>query len=212
MAFVSKIGPRHLAVLIALSVTGAICYLAATFDTFPGDEVALEEFQGLRSGWLDDAAQAASFAANKSVAVSSILVLSLAMWLGQRRADAVAVFLALVPQGFNLAVKELVGRPRPDVSLLSSPLDTPGFPSGHAVHALLLFGLLLIIVGELIKPLWLRTAIQGMLGFAILACGASRVYLGVHWPSDVLGGYLLGGLSIVALLWVRKRLINRGLQ
>jgi undecaprenyl-diphosphatase len=47
--------------------------------------------------------------------------------------------------------------------------------------------------------MWLRRSVQAFLAFLILAIGVSRVYLGAHWPSDVLGAYLLGG-SLLALL------------
>ena len=201
-----------IAFLIALSLMGAVCYLAAAFDTFPGDVDGLKRFQALRTPWLDSAALAASFSANTLVAVTSTPAISLALWLGKRRADAVAVLLVLIPDGINALLKVLVDRPRPDFTILISQPHNPSFPSGHSVHAFLLFGLLIIIVGEVIKPFWLRTAIQGLLAAVILACGASRVYLGVHWPSDVLGGFLMGGLSLVAILWVRKTLINRGLK
>ena len=212
MPVFSNVRTSQIGVLAALSIMGAICYLAAAFDTFPGDMDALKKFQGLRTPWLDDSALVASSLANTLAAVTLTPAISLALWLGKRGADAVAVLLVLIPDGINLALKVLVDRPRPEFSILISPPSNPSFPSGHAVHAFLLFGLLIIIVGETVKPFWLRTAIQGLLGATILACGASRVYLGVHWPSDVLGGFLLGGFSIVAILWVRKVLVNRGLK
>ena len=198
--------------LAALFIIGAIFYLAAIHDTFPGDLDALRDFQSFRSPWLDDAAVVASVLARPLVVYVSIPTVSLLLWLGRRRADAAAVLLVFLPEGINVVLKDLVGRPRPDFSLLASPPDSPAFPSGHALHAFLLFGLLIFITGELIRPMWLRTTVQGILGLMILACGASRVYLGVHWPSDVLGAFLFGGLCMGALLWVRKKLVNRGLQ
>ena len=186
--------------------------MAASFDTFPGDEDALKRFQSLRRPWLDEAAVVSSSLATHLVAIVSIVSLSLAFWIVHRRADAAAVLLVFIPEGLNLALKEIVGRPRPEYSLLESAPGNLAFPSGHALHAFLLLGLLIFIVEELVRPLWLRRGIQGLMVFMILACGASRIYLGVHWPSDILGGYLLGGISIVLLLWGRKRLLNRGLQ
>ena len=198
--------------LAALFIVGAIFYLASLHDTFPGDLDALRNFQSFRSPWLDGAAVVASALARSLTVYLSIPAVSLFLWLGRRRADAAAVLLVFLPEGINLGLKELVGRPRPDFSLLASPPGGPAFPSGHALHAFLLFGLLIYLTGELIRPLWLRTTVQGILGLMVLACGASRVYLGVHWPSDVLGGFLFGGICMVALLWVREKLVNRGLQ
>ena len=72
----------------------------------------------------------------------------------------------------------------------------------------LVFLLLFYLAGELIGPRWLKWPLRTVLVSAILAVGASRVYLGVHWPSDVLGGYLLGALWVWAVLWARKRLTS----
>ena len=192
---------------IALIAIGVMCYMAAAFDAFPGDEGAIRRFQGARSPWLDSAAIVASFMANTPVVVVSVPVLSIALWVDRRKADAAAVLLVLAADGLNALLKIMVDRPRPDFSLLESPPTNPAFPSGHAFHAFLFFGLLIFIVGDLIKPRWPRIATQVLLGLAALSVGASRIYLGVHWPSDVLGGFVVGGASLVVILWVRKKLL-----
>ena len=203
---------KHIAFVAGLIAIGAICYLAAAFDTFPGDEQALRKFQGFQSEALDDAAIVASSTAQFPVAIVSIAALVFISWLLGRRADAAVALLILVAEAANLGFKELVDRPRPPFSLLESAPGRPAFPSGHALHAVLLFGLLLALVTEHVRTPRLRWALQGSLAFMILAVGASRVYLGVHWPSDVLGGYLVGIFCLLTLLWARKMMITRGLQ
>ena len=206
---IRQLGIKQVGLLAALCGLGAIFYMAATFDTFLWDEDALRQFQGLRSSWLDDASVVASALAQTLVVVISIPTLALAMLLLRKRADAVAALLVIVPVIMNIGFKELVARPRPDFAIVNSPPDSFGFPSGHAVYALAFFGLQIFILGEMIKPLWLRRSVQVLLALMILACGASRVYLGVHWPSDVLVGYLVGGIGVLGLLWVRKKLAHR---
>ena len=203
---------RLVGALMALAVIGAICYLAAAYDTFPGDEDALTAFQGFRSGWLDNAAIAAASFAHVAVAVLSIVMLSLVLWASRRRADSLAALLVLAAEAINLGLKAVVDRPRPEFSLLTSLQSGHSFPSGHSLHAIVLFGLLIVMVGELIEPPRISRSIQALLCLLVLTVGASRVYLGAHWPSDVIGAYVIGGLSLVAILWVRKQLISRGLQ
>jgi undecaprenyl-diphosphatase len=67
-------------------------------------------------------------------------------------------------------------------------------------------GVLVLLVEDLVRPWWLRRALQGVVVLIALAVGASRVYLGAHWPSDVLGGYLAGVLALGGLMWLRDRL------
>ena len=69
-------------------------------------------------------------------------------------------------------------------------------------------GLLIVLVEELGVPTRVRRGLQIGLALLILAVGASRVYLGLHWPSDVVGGYLFGMLALLGLLWLRNRLTN----
>ena len=121
------IGAKQLGLLAALFIVGAIFYLASLHDTFPGDLDALRNFQSFRSPWLDGAAVVASALARSLTVYLSIPAVSLFLWLGRRRADAAAVLLVFLSEGINLGLKELVGRPRPDFSLLASPPERPCF-------------------------------------------------------------------------------------
>ena len=100
-------------------------------------------------------------------------------------------------------LKDLINRPRPDHVLLVPPPESLAFPSGHSAYAMVLCGFCFCVVGNLAAPVPLKRILQGALMIVILAIGASRVYLGVHWPSDVVGGYLWGMtvLIVVAILW-----------
>jgi membrane-associated phospholipid phosphatase len=100
-------------------------------------------------------------------------------------------------------LKIVAGRPRPDFLLVSDVPATMSFPSGHALSATVLGGVLISLVGEAVRPKVICRGLQFMLVLFILAVGASRVYLGFHWPSDVIGGFLLGGLGLVGLFFLR---------
>jgi undecaprenyl-diphosphatase len=101
-------------------------------------------------------------------------------------------------------LKILAGRSRPDASLLDVTEQISGlsFPSGHALHATVSFGLLVFLLESIALPMVVRRFLQAGCLLVVLLTGVSRVYVGVHWPSDVLGGYLWGGLIVAAVLHV----------
>jgi undecaprenyl-diphosphatase len=109
-------------------------------------------------------------------------------------------------------IKLLVHRPRPDAELVhvARPLTGYSFPSGHVVFYTGFFGFLMYLILTLFPPSPWRAALLAVLGALILLVGPSRVVLGGHWPSDVGGGYLLGGLwllvSIGLYRWGRARI------
>jgi undecaprenyl-diphosphatase len=121
-----------------------------------------------------------------------------------RRRDGFAATGIIALLLLNPLLKFLVDRPRPPAELvgITDTLGGLGFPSGHAYHSLIVFGLLIWLASRFVTRLWLRRSIQVFLVFLILAVGLSRVSLGAHWPSDVLGAYLLGGSFLVLLLRV----------
>ena len=92
------------------------------------------------------------------------------------------------------ALKILVARPRA-LDALVTETDF-SFPSGHAMIALALYGFLIYVVLQRGKTLWVRNVSVGALGSLIVLIGVSRLYLGVHYLSDVLVGYLIGGVAL----------------
>lgn len=116
------------------------------------------------------------------------------------------VLLALVS---SEGMKAIYGRPRPDLVPHGSFVYSASFPSGHSTLSAATFLTLAVLVSSL-EARWRTKALFYGLAFAILATvGLSRVYLGVHWPSDVLAGWCLGAawafLAWVVLRWIGGR-------
>lgn len=132
--------------------------------------------------------------------------------LVRRWRECCAFAVALAIMGLNPLLKLLVDRARPPADLVYTydSFGGLGYPSGHAFQAIVLFGFLLVLAPTCIRNRWLCSLTQTSLVLLILSIGISRVYLGAHWPSDVIGGYLLGGLFLALLiqgyrLWGRPR-------
>ena len=189
-----------------LSLTLAVLFLARVYSTFPGDRGVLERVQDNQWGWLYAAAQTVSIIGDWPVAATLIAGLAACLALARRRGDAIIVLISAVPMLSVFLLKELVGRSRPEYFGAGAEPTTMSFPSGHAVFAIIFGGLLIFLSERLVRQLGVRRAIQVSAGVLIAAIGASRVYLGVHWPSDVWGGYLLGGMALLGLLWLRNRI------
>ncbi|BAJ26367.1 MULTISPECIES: phosphatase PAP2 family protein [Kitasatospora] len=128
-----------------------------------------------------------------------LLVAAAVAWLLWRRAWRLAVWAAATVTASGLlgwAVKAAVARARP--ALPDPVAHAPGFsfPSGHAMTAATCAAVLLLAASPALRPAW-RLAARTVAGLSVLGVGFTRVALGVHWVSDVLGGWLLG-LALVA--------------
>jgi undecaprenyl-diphosphatase len=123
------------------------------------------------------------------------------VWLLWRRMPRLALFVVITAAGsslLNAAVKAAVHRLRP---VLTDPVAHEtglSFPSGHAQAAIVGYAVLLLVFLPILQGPWRGTAVT-LAGIMVLAIGFSRVALGVHYVSDVVGGFLLGAAWVAAM-------------
>lgn len=126
-------------------------------------------------------------------------------WRGHRLA-ALLTAVTLLGLPLNMLIKDWVGRPRPDGTLVSVVLPTIGlsFPSGHAMASTMLYGFLAALAWMHVKsPTRRFRAAAGFAGTAIMV-SLSRVYLGAHWISDIVGGWTAGLVCLVILVEIYR--------
>ncbi len=119
------------------------------------------------------------------------------LWHGGKK---LAVFLAVTCVGggvIDTIVKVTVDRPRPEVDEPIATALGKSFPSGHSMQAVVCYGALLLVFLPLLPGVWRRVAIGATVLLAVLI-GFSRLSLGVHYVTDILGGYVLGAAWLIA--------------
>jgi len=190
-----------------LALLALLSALASFYSYFPADLRIAHWIQ--RDGGITVWGGTATFLRNLGnlpsiliwVAVTALLLVA------RRHAEGLAVFSSVMPRLAQWLLKELVERPRPapDLVRVSEHPASFSFPSGHVVIALTFFGLLFLLAPALVRRRPSRWLLQGFCLFVVLGMGPASVYTGAHWPSDVLGGYVLSVLYLAAALRYYRR-------
>ena len=113
--------------------------------------------------------------------------------------------IALTSLGLMFGLKHLFGRPRPDVPLIFRA-EGLSFPSGHALFSITFYGLLIYITYKSLKNVWLKWTVMISLFLLAMIIGFSRVYLRVHYATDVIAGFSVGFLWLVFTIWLLNRM------
>lgn len=113
--------------------------------------------------------------------------------------------IALTSLGLMFGLKYLFGRPRPDVPLIFRA-EGLSFPSGHALFSITFYGLLIYIIFKTVKRRWLKWTSIILLAILCFIIGFSRVYLRVHYATDVIAGFCVGFLWLVFTIWLLNRM------
>ncbi len=116
-----------------------------------------------------------------------------------------ALFVSLTNKG----IKALVMRPRPDQAMFLIEQGGWSFPSGHAITSMFFFGMLIWLLRRNMTDPRLANILTAVFAVPMVLIGISRVYLGVHYPTDVLAGWCLGLLVIVVMAEIIIKLENR---
>lgn len=145
-----------------------------------------------------------------NVIPSAVIVLGLSalFWLYRYKKEAIFILLAPIAVGLNSILKLIINRPRPTSSLVNVvfPETNSSFPSSHTVFYTVLFGFLILAAFNAKRfPLWLRIVIGLFSAAMIVLVSFSRIYLGAHWASDVIGGYIFGGILLLIMIQIYER-------
>lgn len=139
-----------------------------------------------------------------SVKGNAVLVILFSIWFiwkKQYLSTAFLIFVTLSGGFVNRYLKWTFQRERPSLNPLVVE-NGFSFPSGHSMSSFILYGALMIIATRMTRYWNVRIPIYFVCGMMILLMGYSRIYLGVHYPSDVLGGYAAGGVWLIISAWV----------
>ena len=132
-----------------------------------------------------------------------VIIAAVIFYLSYRRREAWFTLAVVIANACNFLVKLLIHRPRPtkEFANIVSQIAEFSFPSGHVVHYVVFFGFLLavMILDKSIHLSW-RIFVGLLSTVLILGVSVSRIYLGAHWATDVIGGYLFGFAYLGILL------------
>lgn len=166
-----------------------------------GDVPVRDAIRNVDAAWFGSVMRATTRLGSRWLIAGLTIPMVAVAW---RRCRQLAMVLAgAFPAGLalELLLKAVVDRPRP---ALAGGFGA-SFPSGHVLAAAAFWGLIPAWIYLVTRRRWAWAASAALSGLALAGVGLSRVYLGHHWPSDVVGGYLVGAVFLLAAEWAVRR-------
>jgi membrane-associated phospholipid phosphatase len=203
-------------VLAMLGGFAVLAFLANTVAYFPVDLTITHTIQLLNFAGFSGLMVGISWIGFFPQVVALVLIIGGVLYLSGLHWEALfSILLAGADQLANFLIKVVIQRPRPAADLVHvfANVGNYSFPSGHTMFYSAYFGMLFFLVYTLFRRGWLRTLMLVVLGGLVLLVGISRIYLGEHWASDVLAGYLLGTLLLAGAIrvyhWGKPKFFSR---
>lgn len=179
-----------------------ILYFVTTGQASGFDDSVRQVIYSLRTAGLNTLMEGITYLGNwQSIVMLCLLFLA---YDKTRMAYGIPVAsIALVETGLNKVIKTVIERGRPDDVMHLINQSGYAFPSGHSAASMAVYGLLLYLVQTRMENKKTAKSLSVLLVFLIASIGFSRIYLGVHYPTDVLGGWMEGlvllGIAVLVL-------------
>ena len=184
--------------MVLLCVFASLADNVVDRQTFSFDLPAMQAVRHLESSWLTLMMQLVTVSASTLGTIVLALALCVGLLQAGRRPDAISWALGLVlSAALGQALKYAFVRPRPHLLPWLTVTRGWSFPSGHTLNAVTLAGLSVWLFGRRLSG-WRRVALTVGVGLWVVLVGLSRIYLGVHYPSDVLASLTVGGLYLLS--------------
>jgi undecaprenyl-diphosphatase len=194
---------RRAWILPGVALVFTLRAFGAALDLLVWDRPITDAAVSARTGWLNDLASIVSRFGSTPVVLSVAALAAAAAWPRCRRLSLAIIVVALARPLVEHGFKELIDRPRPAGDQLVRGRG-PSFPSGHPFATAASWGLVPLVVALYTQRRTLWWTIAAAAWALVVAVAASRVWLGVHWTSDVIAGVLLAVLGVAA----SERFIN----
>lgn len=175
---------------------------------FPGDTAVSVWMTDIQSPFLDAVMPVVSYLGAFPYCIIASLIIGLVFWLLRKRIESLVIIGApYIGVIISYILKFLIDRPRP----LDDGLEN-SFPSGHTIYTSILIGLIIYFLPQVVKNKTLCLVLRIIAGLVIVLMGFSRLYLQLHWLSDVLSSLVIGILVIVPAIILYKYLVKRDLK
>ncbi|HTD18008.1 MAG TPA: phosphatase PAP2 family protein, partial [Ktedonobacteraceae bacterium] len=173
-----------------LSGAVMLSWIAQRTQFFPGDMVITKILQKRKNPLVRKFMLGISEIGFPKLSIPLSISFAAIFWALRFRLEAFFILLTSSSHLLNALVKRLIKRPRPTNELVTVArvINEPSFPSGHVMHYINLFGLLTYLLATNWRSGRLRNTLIAICSVLIICVGPSRVYLGAHWPSDVMAG------------------------
>jgi membrane-associated phospholipid phosphatase len=196
-------------VLAIIFITFAICFILLSIFVIHNPVPEIDQkisllVQNYHSDFLDKVMLEISFFGELPYSLLMVVIVAIIFFLYKLRREAYFITSILLSGLLILAIKNIVNRPRPtqfyvrlvEINRFNS------FPSGHVLSYILFFGFMIVLVQTNKKiPIYIKKIVTYISLFYMITITFSRIYLGAHWFTDTLGGFLLGMCCLIALCY-----------
>ncbi|MCM3766885.1 phosphatase PAP2 family protein [Neobacillus niacini] len=188
--------------LISLTAFASMAALVSADKVVRFDKAIIATVQGLESPWLTSVMELFTWIGSTKVVVVICLLIIFFLYNVLHHRSELMLLIAVVTGTpiLNHYLKAFFHRARPDFHRLIE-IGGYSFPSGHAMNAFSVYAILAFLLWRHIPTRLGRSVLILFSGFMIVMIGVSRIYLGVHYPSDIIGGYFASGFWLTAAIW-----------
>ena len=193
---------------VSIAVFFVMLFLVQSEKAAVFDDAVRFFFYDMRSGALTSAAKAMTYLGNwQSVTVLCIILLIIKPTRIRYGIPVSAGAISVTV--INKIIKNLVRRERPDQIYHLIKQGGYSFPSGHSITSMFVFGMLIYLVRVNVQNRKAANVLTVIIAVPMVCIGLSRIYLGVHYPSDVLAGWALGIAVMMVVIEIADRLRSR---
>lgn len=167
------------------------------------DSTVIRAIQGMETPALTTVMNFFTNIGSTKVVIVLCVLIILFLYLVLHHRSELILFIVVIAGSpmLNHALKSFFQRARPDLHRLIE-IGGYSFPSGHAMNAFTVYGILTFLLWRHIRTRTGRTMLILFSAFMIIMIGISRIYLGVHYPSDIIGGYMASGFWLTITIWL----------